>query len=145
MLTDDEKKRRQRDENGKEILTEEERKRRQRDENGKEILTEEERKRQSKYNKSKHDKDKLGTDEADELKRKRKSDENAKDSGVDSPDLKKEHSDINGFSENEDFNDFEMIDLPEGYIRDSSGQIVVSIFIVRSPVRSSVHRTATLL
>lgn len=87
-------------------------------------MTEEE-KRQAKHLKNKQDKDKLGTEEADERKQKQKSDETAKDSGVDSPELKKENSDLNE-SENEEYDKFEMIELPPGYIRDTNGQIIVS-------------------
>ena len=62
-------------------------------------------------------------DELERAKRKQRTEDQGKDSGVDSPDLKKETSFIEN---NEEMEAVEMTEPPPGYIRDSTGQIIVS-------------------
>ncbi|CAG2219346.1 unnamed protein product [Mytilus edulis] len=60
-------------------------------------------------------------DELERAKRKQRTEDQGKDSGVDSPDFKKETSFIEN---NEEMEAVEMTEPPPGYIRDSTGQII---------------------
>lgn len=65
--------------------------------------------------------DKVKISKAEKERRKLKMENEAKDSGVDSPDLKKESMDIY---------DIDTSELPQGYTRDSEGQIIVSANVI---------------
>lgn len=80
----------------------------------------------SNYNKDSEEKDHLPNDE--KSNKKQLKEDQAKDSGVDSPDLKKENTDIElQIDGDEEMGEVEMTEPPPGYIKDSSGRIIVSV------------------
>ncbi|CAC5411126.1 unnamed protein product [Mytilus coruscus] len=63
-------------------------------------------------------------DELERAKRKQINEDQGKDSGVDSPDFKKENTETSFIENNEEMEAVEMTEPPPGYIRDSTGQII---------------------
>ena len=81
--------------------------------------------KRSKYSKDSEEKEHLPNDE--KSNKKQLTEDQAKDSGVDSPDLKKENTDIElKIDGDEEMGEVEMTEPPAGYIKDSSGRIIVS-------------------
>ncbi|XP_052077898.1 myb-like protein X [Mytilus californianus] len=63
-------------------------------------------------------------DELERAKRKQINEDQGKDSGVDSPDFRKENTATSFIENNEEMEAVEMTEPPPGYIRDSTGQII---------------------